>query len=72
MASTFSFLLMEIVRGPLVLGVYVVKRHGSGQKADQLLMNTMERGSYGRGKLPPSSRSEFGGAQKFIVMFTGT
>jgi hypothetical protein len=45
MASTFCFLLMEIVHGPLVLGVYVVKKHSSGQKADQLLMNTVERGS---------------------------
>jgi hypothetical protein len=47
MASTLSFLLMEIARGLLVLGVYVVKRRGSGQKADQLITNTMERGSYG-------------------------
>lgn len=42
-----SFLLMEIAHGLLVLGVYVVKGHGSGQKADRLLMNTMECGSYG-------------------------
>jgi hypothetical protein len=38
---------MEIAHGLLVLGVYVVKGHGSGQKADRLLMNTMECGSYG-------------------------
>jgi len=42
-----SFLLMELVRGLLVLGVYVVTRYVSGQKADRLLMNTMECGSYG-------------------------
>jgi len=38
---------MELAHGLLVLGVYVVTRHGSGQKADRLLMNTMECGSYG-------------------------
>ena len=42
-----SFLLMEIAHGLLVLGVCVVKGHGSGQKADRLLMNAMECGSYG-------------------------
>ena len=47
MASTVSFLLMELAHGLLVLGGYVVMRHGSGQKADRLLMNTMECGSYG-------------------------
>jgi hypothetical protein len=32
MASTFSFLLMVIANELLVLGVYVVKRHGNGRK----------------------------------------
>jgi len=48
-----SFLLMELAHGLLVLGVCIVTRHGSGQKADRLLMNTMECGSYGEANSCP-------------------